>query len=134
MAMGKQNVAQLLAQLKENQAKDLENAAAIYTVAQVAVNALEPSEASPAQASPVLALSESPKVTRADLLEQYGSFNQCRRAAKDLGIRFSRTPSWKMLEAAFSYREICQQLVQTYLKQHPDPNLRGVSLEIALDS
>jgi len=135
--MGKQQVAQLLAQLKENQAKDLENAAAIYTVAQVAVEALEAAEEegrsplAPPQPSlpPSLSL---PSITKAELLERYGSFNGCRQAAKKLGIRFSKTPSWAKMEAAFSYREACQQLIHSYLEQHPNPHLQGVTLEVPL--
>lgn len=127
--MGKQRVSQLLAQLKENQQKDIENAAGIFTVAQVAVDALNQSENSQ-QASllpPVQA-----KVTKKDLLERYGSFNGCRSAARKEGIIFSKTPSWPTLEAAFSYREAVQQLVQQYLATYPNRQLEGVSLQIDL--
>ncbi|MGP1384286.1 MAG: hypothetical protein ACTS2F_12055 [Thainema sp.] len=131
--MGKQRVQQLLDQLKENQAKDIENAAAIYTVAQVAVNALN--ESTNESSAPQLSASALPTVasiTKADLLERYGSFNDCRKAAKALGIKFSKTPSWDKLEAAFSYRVACHQLVQSYLAAYPNEHLNNVSLEIPL--
>ncbi|MBD1913745.1 MULTISPECIES: hypothetical protein [unclassified Leptolyngbya] len=136
--MGKQRVTQLLAQLRENQAKDLENAANIYTVAQVAVNALDAAEGqstepSQQKALPEVPLPAIPTITKAALLEQYGSFNGCRLAAKKLGIRFSKTPSWAKMEAAFSYREACQQLIQQYLKKNPNEHLQGVALEVSLD-
>lgn len=129
--MGKQRVAQLLTQLKENQTKDLENAAAIYTVAQVAVDALNPAQTSHAEFG-LPALPAIRDITKADLIERYGSFNGCRKAARQLGIRFKRTPSWPKLETAFSYQEACQKLMQTYLQAYPNEHLSGVSLDIEL--
>jgi hypothetical protein len=32
-------------------------------------------------------------IDKAQLIEQYGSYNACRKAAKERGIKFSRTPS-----------------------------------------
>jgi len=138
--MGKERVAQLLAQLKENQEKDLENAAAIYTVAQVAVDALEAAEGegrslllSPQEMLLQPAPFPAPAtITKTELLERYGSFNGCRKAAKQLGIHFSKTPSWATIEAAFSYREACQNLIQTYVNQHPSKYLQGVLLQVSL--
>lgn len=129
--MGKQRVTELLAKLQENQAKDLENAANIYTVAQVAVNALEAEEG---RSLPAATLPAVPTITKASLLEQHGSFNGCRQAAKKLGIRFSKTPSWAQMEAAFSYREACQQLIRQYIEKNPNKNLQGVTLEVSLNS
>lgn len=129
--MGKKRVAQLLAQLKENQEKDIENAAGIYTVAKVAVEALEQSDVSQSTA---LALPERVTVTKQDLLEKYGSFNRCRSAASKRGIKFSKTPSWAKLEAAFSHQEAVQNLVQSYLANFPDAQLEGVSLAVELSS
>lgn len=126
--MGKQRVTQLLAQLRENQAKDIENAAAIYTVAQVAIDALDQ-----AQPAPVATLQAASVLDKAALLKQYGSFNGCRQAAKTQGIRFRKTPSWAALEAAFNSYEACKSLVQGYLAQNPNPHLQGVVFEIALD-
>lgn len=131
--MGKQRVQQLLDQLKENQAKDIENAAAIYTVAQVAVNALhESTDESSAPQLSAAALPAVASIAKADLLERYGSFNGCRKAAKELGIKFSKTPSWATLEAAFSYRKACRQLIQSYLTAYPNEHLNNVSLELPL--
>lgn len=127
--MGKQRITQLLAQLKENQAKDVENAAAIYTVAQVAVDALEQTQPS----ATVAALPAIPALDKAALLERYGSYNGCRSAAKKQGIRFSKTPSWPTLEAAFSYYEACQSLLQSYLTANPNPHLHGIKFEFPLE-
>ena len=129
--MGKKRVAQLLAQLQENQEKDVENAAGIYTVAKVAVNALDqPDDAR----STALALPDRITVTKQDLLEKYGSFNRCRSAASQQGIKFSRTPSWAKLEAAFSHQAAVQELVQGYLANFPEAPLEGISLEVKLSS
>ena len=127
--MGKQRVEQLLAQLKETEAKDIENAAAIYTVAQVAVNALEQPQLPQLEPAglPVVSI-----ITKSELLDRYGSFNGCRKAAKKLGIKFSKTPSWQKLEAAFSYREACQKLIKNYLETYPSEHLQGISLDIPL--
>jgi ERCC4-type nuclease len=126
--MGKQRVAQLLTQLKENQTKDIENAASIYTVAKVAVDALDQAQV-PQLESPIPEIS---KITKAELLKQYGNFNGCRKAAKELGIKFKKTPSWEKLEVAFSYQKACQQLVQNYLKTYPNKAVEGVSFDIHL--
>lgn len=127
--MGKQRVTQLLAQLRENQAKDAENAAAIYTVAQVAVDALNQAQSS----SPVASLPAAPVLDKAELLKRYGSYKGCRRAAKEQGIRFRKTPSWSALEAAFSTYEACKALVRNYVAENPNQHLQGVVFEIALD-
>lgn len=129
--MGKQRMTELLTQLRENQAKDAENAAAIYTVAQVAVNALAESDPDAVEVSRQLPAAAI--VSKAELLEQYGSFNNCRRAAKEKGIRFSKTPSWKALEAAFGHQKIFSALVQDYLAANPNQHLKGVTFEISPD-
>jgi hypothetical protein len=127
--MGKKRVAQLLAQLKENQAKEVENAAGIYTMAKVAVDALAESE----ETQPVTPLLPAHRsITKQELLERYGSFNGCRTAAKQQGIKFSKTPSWAKLEAAFSYQKVVQQLVKTYLENHPSDEVEGISMQINL--
>ncbi len=127
--MSKQRIEQLLAQLQDNHTQDIANAAAIYTVAHVAVDALD--AAQPSNSTDfLLALPAIPEVSKHQLLEQYGSFNGCRKAAKALGIRFGKTPSWQQLEAAFSYQSACQQIMSRYLAAHPNPNLQGVSFEI----
>ncbi|ASC69193.1 hypothetical protein XM38_001190 [Halomicronema hongdechloris C2206] len=122
--MGRRRIAQLLGQLKDNQARDIENAAAIYTVAQGAVNALDDS-----QTVPTLPVR---RITKAELVQRYGSFNGCRRAAKEQGITFRKTPSWHQLEAAFAYRDACHQMVRDCLTNYPEELLQGVSLTISL--
>lgn len=127
--MGKQRMTQLLAQLKENQAQDVENAAAIYTVAQVAVDALNP--ALPASSGALLPA--APGIDKAELLRRHGSYKACRRAAKEQGIRFRKNPSWSVLAAAFSAHAACESLVRDYLAAHSNQYLQGVTFEIALD-
>lgn len=134
--MGKQRLTQLLHQLEANQQKDLKNAAAIYAVAQVAVNTLNEQEASPATA-PDLALSSASSSSTLDkqqLLERYGSYNGCRKAAKERGLQFKRTPSWNQLSQAFSCAEALQQLVQTHLSNQASVDLQGVTLKLSLGS
>ncbi|MGI8934099.1 MAG: hypothetical protein ACR2FS_08495 [Phormidesmis sp.] len=129
--MGKQKLDQLLKQLEDNHAQDIENAAAIFTVAQGAVNQLAAD--SPQIVSALGESSAAPSsVTKADLLKRYGSYNACRQAAKRAGITFSHTPRWAQLVTAFSYLPACQACVSTYLQQHPDPNLKGVSIKLTL--
>ncbi len=134
--MGKQKLNQLLKQLEDNHAQDIENAAAIFTVAQGAVNQLAADSSQPMLTPSDESLSDplagpSP-VTKADLLKRYGSYNACRQAAKRAGITFSHTPRWSQLVTAFSYLPACQDCVSTYLRQHPHPNLKGVSIKLTL--
>jgi hypothetical protein len=127
--MGKKRVAQLLAQLKENQEKDIENAAGIYTVAKVAVDALaQPEEAQTDAPS----LPTQPPITKQELLARYGSFNGCRAAAKKQGIKFSKTPSWEKLETAFSHQRAVKEIIQNYLANFPKNQLQGVSFEVKM--
>ncbi|MBE9177269.1 hypothetical protein IQ268_01605 [Oculatella sp. LEGE 06141] len=130
--MGRKRVTQLLEQLKQNQQHELENAAAIFTVAQVAVNELS-SQATPTSNAAIAELPAAPlQMDKNELLQQYGSYNACRKAAKARGIKFSRTPSWQQIAAAFSYVESCQQVIQVYLDRHPSQDLKGVSIEVKL--
>lgn len=133
--MGKKRIDQLLEQFKENQQQDLHNAAAIYTVAQVAVNELQ---AQAQQESPWGGTTEAlppapPTFTKSELLQRYKSYNGCRSAAKQQGIKFSRTPSWKQLEIAFGYLETCQHWINAYMHQYPQPGLQGVSIQLKLE-
>ncbi len=130
--MGKKRINQLLEQLQANQEKELHNAAAIFTVAQVAVNELR--EQIPESAETAIAdLPAAPaSFTKAELLQRYGSYNHCRKAAQQQGIKFSRTPTWQQLEAGFSYAETCRQLVRSYMDAHPNPDLEGVAIAITL--
>ena len=112
--MGKQKLDQLLKQLENNHAQDIENAAAIFTVAQGAVDQLaapSPQPNAPALGESVAAPSS---LTKADLLKRYGNYNACRQAAKRAGIAFSHTPRWSQLVAAFSYLPACQACVGSY--------------------
>lgn len=130
--MGKKRVTQLLEQLKAQQQQEVQNAAAIFTVAQVAVNELQ-GQVAPEPPSPVAALPLAPAtLNKAQLLQQYGSYNGCRRAAKYQGIKFNRTPSWAQLIAAFSYVEACQAIVNSYVEAHPNAKLKGVTFELKL--
>ena len=130
--MGKKRITQLLEQLKDNQQRDLQNAAEIFTVAQVAVNQLQAIAESEASEPPVAPPSAAVSLDRAELKRCYGSFNACRQAAKQRGIKFSRTPSWEQLAAAFHYADACQQVVLEYLAAHPCKALQGVSIELKL--
>jgi hypothetical protein len=136
--MGKQRIAQLLNQLESDRQKDLKNSAAIYAVAQVAVNQL----AAVQQSEPLSQSSESrsltalppspPKLDKVELLQRYGSYNECRKAAKNLGIHFITTPSWQQLAQAFSYAEALQHLTDRYLDAYPSAALKGVTLRLCL--
>lgn len=130
--MGKKRITQLVEQLKDNQQVELQNAAAIYTVATIAVNELQ--QESQVTESAVAALPGVPqkKIDKAQLLEQYGSYNACRKAAKKQGIKFSRTPNWKQLTAAFNYAQAFQQIITAYVEAHPDPGLKGTTFELSI--
>jgi hypothetical protein len=130
--MGKKRVTQLLEQLKANQQEELQNAAAIFTVAQVAVNALQ--EQAPLDIEPAIAaLPPAPVLLeKAELLRRYGSYNGCRQAAKQRGIKFSRTPKWKQLATAFSYADALQQITNLYIEAYPSPELHGITIELKL--
>lgn len=139
--MGKKRITQLLEQLKDNQQQDLQNTAAIFTVAQVAVNQLQEQLQSEPQSIAALPAAKTESVTvlsapilidEAELRRRYGSHVACRQAAKAQGIKFSKTPSWHQLTVAFSYLQACQQLVQSYVQAHPSEQLSGVSIELKL--
>lgn len=151
--MGKKRIAELLQQLEAHRQEAIEDTAAVFTVAQVAVNELgkltgvtpdrskTSSETAQEQTedrtlistSPVAALLPAPiVVTKAELQQRYGSFNACRNAAKQRGIKFSKTPSWDTLVAAFSYLETLKQLFNGYLDQYPNPKLTGTTLEFPI--
>ncbi|MGB3295709.1 MAG: hypothetical protein WBB01_22220 [Phormidesmis sp.] len=131
--MGKQNIDQLLAQLKDNQRQDVQNAAAIFTVAQGAVNQLSQLEPqTEAGAKPTALSDQPPRLTKADLIERYGSYNHCRKAAKQLGITFSKNPRWEQLVAAFGYLPACQSCVDAYMQRHPHPDIKGIKIQLTL--
>lgn len=129
--MGKQRIGELLNQLETNQQSDLKNAAAIYAVAQVAVNQLA-SQPVQEQPSATLPPPTPPHWDKAKLLQLYGSYNGCRKAAKNLGIKFGATPSWQQLAQAFSYTKALQSLTSQYLEAYPAPNLKRVIITLHL--
>ncbi|MBE9190527.1 hypothetical protein IQ230_09175 [Gloeocapsopsis crepidinum LEGE 06123] len=131
--MGKKRITQLLEQLKTNQQADLQNAAAIYTVAQVAVNELR-KEATSENLSTLALNPVQPSIDKAELIRRYGSYSNCRRIAKQNGLKFSRNPSWQQLATGFSYLENLQQVVRNHLDKHPDPLLEGITIEFKLGS
>jgi hypothetical protein len=130
--MGKKRISQLLEQLETNQQKELHNAAAIFTVAQAAVNELrDRTDEIPSQSLPALPPA-STLLNKTDLLNRYGSYNGCRKAAKEQGIRFPKTPSWAQMIAAFSHHETFQELINTYLQAHPNPALQGIVFNLTI--
>ncbi|MCD8487652.1 MAG: hypothetical protein LRZ84_13185 [Desertifilum sp.] len=131
--MGKKRITQLLAQLHENQQKELENAAAIFTVAQVAVNQLREQVSQPETAlPPAVGLSSPRQVTQEELVKRYGSHLECRKAAKARGVVFRRTPTWKQLIAAFSYLEAFQQAIERYMTAYPNSDLPEMTIQLKL--
>jgi hypothetical protein len=131
--MGKQRIAELLSQLESDRQKDLKNSAAIYAIAQVAVNQLGELSPQPPDNRDLTALPPAPLgLDKAELLQRYGSYNGCRSAAKTLGLQFSTTPSWQQLAQAFSYAEALQHLTHRYLDAYPSPSLKGVTVRLQL--
>ncbi|WP_404783650.1 hypothetical protein [Altericista sp. CCNU0014] len=131
--MGKQRIAELLNQLETDRQKDLKNSAAIYAVAQVAVNRLA-SQLPPEQLPSALLPPAPSNWDKTKLLQLYGSYNGCRKAAKDLGIKFATSPSWLQLAQAFSYAEALQHLAHRYLETYPAPNLKQVTIGLRLSN
>ena len=127
--MGKKRITQLLDQLQSNHQADLQNAATIFTVAQVAVNQLEQQSTEAAIAT----LPPARPIDKNELKQRYGSFNACRAAASKQGIRFRKTPTWEQLATAFAYFEVIQILIHSYLVQHPSSHLHGLSMEFKVD-
>ena len=120
--------------------EDIENAAGIFTVAQVAVNQLEAQAQEAAHdsaqtiAEPFRVLTAAPDVlTKGELIERYGSYNGCRSAARRAGITFSSTPKWSQLIAGFSYLSACQRCIHSYLRQYPSSQLKGIRLSLSLE-
>ncbi|MEO1352457.1 MAG: hypothetical protein AAFW84_27270, partial [Cyanobacteria bacterium J06635_15] len=87
--MGKQKIARLLEQLKDNHDQDIQNAAAIFTVAQGAVNQLGQLEEERVADSKELPAAPA-QLTKIDLINRYGNYNACRKVAKQVGITFRK--------------------------------------------
>ncbi|HIK18239.1 MAG TPA: hypothetical protein IGS53_23545 [Leptolyngbyaceae cyanobacterium M33_DOE_097] len=131
--MGKKRITQLLEQLEANRQAELENAAAIFTVAQVAVNKLQEQVGESSQTALLPAATIDPaaeEITQATLREKYGSHQACRAAAKAQGIRFSKNPTWEQLVVAFRYAAQLRQVANDYLQAQPHPAMRGVTIEL----
>lgn len=129
--MGKQKIDRLLAKLQATHTEDVHNTAAIFTVAQGAVNQLAQSAEQPLL--PLKTLPAPQQLTQAELIIRYGSYNACRTAAKKAGIIFSRQPRWPQIVAAFNYLQACQACVDLYLAQHPSPDLQNIKLTLKLN-
>jgi|GEM_PF-3482103 len=71
-------------------------------------------------------------IDREELLRRYGSYNECRKAAKTKGIKFTTTPTWDKLVYAFSYSQALHQISHIYLKTYPNPALAGIKVELSL--
>ncbi|KPQ35477.1 MAG: Ergtoxin family [Phormidesmis priestleyi Ana] len=131
--MGKQKIDRLLAKLQDNHAQDIHDTAAIFTVAQGAVNQLaQEMGRTPDTSEKPSSLLAPPQLTKAELIHRYGNYNACRSAAKKAGITFSRQPRWPQIVAAFNYLEGCQKCVNTYLQQHPSPDLQDIKITLSL--
>ncbi|MBW4690465.1 MAG: hypothetical protein KME27_01725 [Lyngbya sp. HA4199-MV5] len=130
--MGKKRIAQLLDQLQTNHEADLKNAAQIFTVAQVAVNQLNQQVETNSHILPSAPFQAPATLDQATLKQRYGSFNECRKAARQLGIQFHRNPTWAQLVTAFSYFDALQSLVHDYTTTFPDANLHNVTMSFRL--
>jgi hypothetical protein len=139
--MGKQTIDRLLTKLQDSHEQDIHNAAAIFTVAQGAVNQLQnrseivsKTASDAATQSTVLAAKQlAPlQLTQAELMNRYGNYNACRAAAKRAGITFSRSPRWTQIVAAFNYLEACQASISAYLQHYPNRDLQGTKITITL--
>lgn len=127
--MGKKRITQLLDQLQSNHQAELQNAAAVFTVAQVAVNQLEQQS----MEETIALLPPAQPIDKNELKQRYGSFNACRAAASKQGIHFKKTPTWEQLATAIAYFESIQALIHAYLSQHPTTQLHGLSIEFKFD-
>jgi hypothetical protein len=130
--MGKKRINQLLNQLQTNHEVDRKNAAAIFTVAQVAVNQLEHQSTLEQKTIPVLT-SAPLNLSKETLQKRFGSFNACRAAARQQGIHFKKTPTWEQLGEAFAYFEDLQRLIRGHLSNHPSSKLDKLSMTFNLD-
>ncbi|PZD73635.1 hypothetical protein C1752_02055 [Acaryochloris thomasi RCC1774] len=128
--MGKKRINALLSKLKNNHQSDVENSAYIYGLAQGAVNRLE--EVAEQHVDDTLLFSEQelPPIDKEELKRRYDSYIGCRRAAKELGIHFSKTPSWEKLICAFRYSEALRNICYHYADQNPHPLLNGFTVDI----
>jgi serine/threonine protein kinase len=69
---------------------------------------------------------------KAELMRRYGSYNECRKAAKARGIKFNCTPTWDKLAQAFGYSDAMQEISHRYMAAHPNASLSGIKVEVNL--
>lgn len=128
--MGKKKIHSLLKRLKENHQKDIENSAYIYSVAQSAVNQID-TGASKQKSGSTQSYELLPSIIdKEELIRRYKDYNGCRKAAKILGIKFKKTPSWNKLICAFSCAEEFKEICIDYRNKNPDPLLSGIIIEM----
>ncbi len=153
--MGKKRIQRLLTQLEDHHQQGSQNSAAIYTVAQVAIDRLEQSldlladttspqaiaagsedfesaaqPIAPTGLNPVLTLPPSSQIDKVELKRRYGSLAACRKAAKEMGISFAKTPSWDRLVAAWQFQEGLLHLRSQYLQACPMTDLESVTISL----
>ncbi|ABB57333.1 hypothetical protein [Synechococcus elongatus] len=115
--MGKAKLQRLLGELEAVQLSDRQNAAAIYTVATVAVQKLKEQAVAP----PVPALPEAAPVDFSAFKQQFVDHKACRQWLKGQGVQFAKTPSWEDLYQSWRYLLAVQPALTTTLQTHPLP-------------
>ncbi|PZD70761.1 Serine/threonine-protein kinase C [Acaryochloris thomasi RCC1774] len=69
---------------------------------------------------------------KAELIERYGSYNECCKIAVARGIQFHGAPSWEKLIQAFSYLDAIQEFSHGYMAAYPSLALSEVKFEVNL--
>jgi serine/threonine protein kinase len=69
---------------------------------------------------------------KAELIQRYGSYNECCKIATTRGIQFSGNPSWDMLTQAFSYLDAVQEFSHSYMETYPSLALAEIKFEVNL--
>lgn len=67
-----------------------------------------------------------------ELIERYGSYNECCAIAKAKGINFKTPPTWDDLAQAFSYSDAIAEFSHRYLATFPSSTLTGIKVEVNL--
>jgi len=136
--MGKKRIEKLLETIKDNQKRETINAAGIYTVAQVAINKIVELETgldtklkTELETKLETKKTSSPpfrQYTVEELKAQYPKLADCRKALKERGLVFSKTPSWAKVAIALSYFEVQQAQFYDYLRHRPSPELTHLTM------
>ncbi|MEO0373066.1 MAG: serine/threonine-protein kinase [Cyanobacteria bacterium P01_A01_bin.17] len=71
-------------------------------------------------------------LNKEELIRRYGSYNECRKAAKARGIKFNCTPTWDKLAQAFGYSDAMQEISHRYMAAYPNESLSGIKVEVNL--